>query len=241
MKYIGYAVLAAACCFSAVAQTEPDQTPVVRPESRSSFMAGGVALTLPGPPGDFEEVGDRLRTTLFELLAPSTNRLLSAYLPAQALTKFNQANTAGRPDMSTYALVEVPRQAEYMDCGRSQFQQVLQSLESSMGQFAATGTAQAEEEINPRLKALGAKPVEIGHPDMLGGLFKKADASGFGMRMALKQGDRTVTLAVGLAVLRVRQRLVYAYLYVKYESPETVLKMRKDLESWADAILAKNQ
>ena len=45
--------------------------------------AGGVDLSLPSPEGDFTEVGDRLRTQLFDLMTPSTNRLLAAYLSSK--------------------------------------------------------------------------------------------------------------------------------------------------------------
>ncbi len=76
---------------------------------------------------------------------------------------------------------------------------------------------------------------------MLGGVFEKTDAAGFAMLLALKQGDRNVTMASGVAMLRVKQRLLFAYLFRKYESPETVSLVRKDLESWADAILAGNR
>ena len=57
------------------------------------LKAGGIALTLPGPANDFVEAGDKLRSTFFELMVPS-NRLVSAYLPAQTLAELN---TAKRP------------------------------------------------------------------------------------------------------------------------------------------------
>jgi hypothetical protein len=91
------------------------------------------------------------------------------------------------------------------------------------------------------LQSLGTKPIEIGHPEMLGGIFKKTDASGFAMVLAVKQGDRSSTMACGFGVLRVKQRLIFAYLYRKYESPKTVSLVRENLEAWSDAILSKNK
>jgi hypothetical protein len=76
---------------------------------------------------------------------------------------------------------------------------------------------------------------------MLGGVFQKNDASGYAMLTAIKQGDRTTTMAGGFAVLRVRQRLVFTYLYRKYESPDTISWLSKNLEVWSDAILSKNK
>jgi hypothetical protein len=54
-------------------------------------------------------------------------------------------------------------------------------------------------------------------------------------------GGRSVTMACGFAVLRVKERVSFAYLYHNYESPDTVRSLRKDTETWADLILAKNR
>jgi hypothetical protein len=200
--------------------------------------AGGVSLTLPGPTGGFAEVGDRLKTTFFELLAPSTNRLLTAYVPTQALEQLNAGKASGGLDI--YALVEVSRRTEYTDLTSQAFQKLLESMGPALGKLDTQKVGDVTEEINIRLKSLGTKPIEVGHPEMLGGIFQKADSSGFAMLMAVKQENRSQTMAMGFAALRVKQRLVFAYLYRKYESPETVNLLRKGLEEWADAILAKN-
>ncbi len=201
--------------------------------------AGGVVVTLPGPADDFREAGDKLRTTFFELLVPSNNRLLSAYLPAKTFELLAGGSQAA--DLDVYAMVEVPRRAEYADCTPEAFQQVLKGLEPSLGRFDAKKADDLEQELNLRLKALGTKPVEIGPPEMLGGVFQKTDAAGFAMLTAYKQGDRSVTMAGGLAVLRVRQRPLFAYLYRKLDFPETVSRLGKDLEAWCDAALHKNR
>jgi len=201
------------------------------------IKAGGTELTLPGPGSGFAEAGDKLRTTFFELLAPSSNRLLSAYVPEKTLERLN----AGRSDeLDIYAMVEVPRRAEYSDVTPQAFEQVLKGVEPSMGKLQLN-VGELQQEMNTRLQSLGTKPIDIGHPEMLGGIFRKSNAAGFAMLLAVKQGeDRSDTMAAGMAVLRVKQRLVFAYLYRKYESPETVSWVRKNLEVWCDAILAKN-
>ena len=202
------------------------------------FKAGGVALTLPGPGSDFVESGDKLRTTFFELLAPASNRLLSAYLSAQTMADFGAGKTA--PKLDVYALVEVPRKAEYADCTPNAFEQVVKGFEPAMGKLGSKDYGEIEQEMNLRLKTLGTKPIAVDQPQMLGGIFQKTDAAGYAMLTAYKAGDRSVTMAGGFALLRVRQRLLFAYLFAKYDSPDTVTWIRKNLESWSDAILAKN-
>ena len=201
--------------------------------------AGGVALALPGPPGDFAEAAYKLRTTFFEVLVPSTNRLLTAYAPAQSLIELNGRKAP--VELDTYAMVEVPRQAEYSDCTPEIFEQILKTLGPSMGKFDGKNVGALEEEINLRLKSLGTTSVELGRPEMLGGIFQKTNASGFAMLMAFKQDDHSTTMATGVAMLRVKQRLIFAYLYRKYESPDAVTWVRKNLEPWVDAILANNK
>jgi hypothetical protein len=143
--------------------------------------------------------------------------------------------------MNLYALVEVPRRAEYSDCTPQVFESLLTGMASSMAKAATEKVGEVQEEMNLRLKSLGTKPVEFGHPEVLGSIFKKNDAAGFAMLMAVKQETDSVTMAAGFAALRVKQRLIFAYLYRKCDSPETVALISKDLESWTDTILARNQ
>ena len=89
-------------------------------------------------------------------------------------------------------------------------------------------------------KRLGAKPLEVGHLEMLGGIIRKANAAGYAMLTSSKRGERSVTMACGPAFLRVKQRLLLVYLYRRYESPETVTDLRKSLEEWRDVIVTKN-
>jgi hypothetical protein len=173
------------------------------------------------------------------LLAPSTNRLLTAYLPPEAFAKLNAGKlTVG---LELYGLVEVLRQAEYVDCTPAAFQELSKNVGTSLGKVAADKMGDVQEEMAVRLKALGAKPIEIGKPEMLGGIFEKTDAFGYAMLSAYKQEERSVTMIVGMAFLRVKQRLIFVYLYRRYESSDSATLIRRELETWADAILAKNK
>jgi len=200
--------------------------------------AGGVSLVLPAPPGDFIEVGDKLRSMVFELLVPSYNRLLTAYAPP---SKIDMIGKVKDPGLDRYGMVEVVRQAEYNDFTADAFEQVVKALDTSVGKVAAEQIGEAMDEINLRLKQLGGKSIEAGHPEMLGGFFREVDAAGYGMLTADKQEEKTLTMATGMAAVRVKQRLIFAYIFRKYESPETVALVSKDLGSWVDSILAKNK
>jgi hypothetical protein len=200
--------------------------------------AGGVALTLPAPSREFEEVGDRLRSMAFEAMTPSANRLLAAYLQSATLKKLADGSTK---DLGIYGMLQVPRRYEYADCGPNDFAEVRKSTAGEMGGVADQKIGDIEAEMNVRLKSLGADPVSTGKPQALGKFFEKTDAAGFGMLMPVTAGKETVQMAFGVGLMRVRQRLMFVYLYSRYESPETVQTLRKLLESWCDAILAANK
>ncbi len=200
--------------------------------------AGGVPLVLPAPPGDFVEVGDKLRSMFFELLTPSPNRLLTAYAPP---SKIDMIGKIKDPGLDGYGMIEVLRQAEYTDITPDAFEQVVKAMDTSLGKVAAEQAGVTADEINLRLKQLGRKPIEAGHPEMLGGFFREADGAGYGMLTAYKQDEKTLTMASGMAVVRVKQRLIFAYIFRKYESPDTVALVSRDLGSWVDSILAKNK
>jgi hypothetical protein len=48
-------------------------------------------------------------------------------------------------------------------------------------------------------------------------------------------------MVAGVTVLRVQNRLLYAYIYSAYKDEDSVQWVRKTSEQWADAILNANQ
>jgi hypothetical protein len=143
--------------------------------------------------------------------------------------------------MDAYALVEVPRQAECTDCPPEAFDEILKGMEPAFGALGKAKFGALEDEVNIQLKTLGAKALEIGQPEMLGGAFRKTDAAGYAMLTPYKAAERDVTMAGMIVVVRLRRRLVFGYFYRKYESPETVQKLRKEAEIGADSLLAANR
>lgn len=222
-RYFCAALLALISCCSAIAAD---------PQSK----VGGTVLTLPAPGGDFLEAGDKLRTTFFELLVPATNRLITAYIPLSHSADVGTGKIQGTLDV--YGIIEVARQAEYSDISPELFEGVRKGFDTAnIG--ALTGNV--EQELNSRLKAISAKQIEVGKPEMLGTIFKKTDAAGVAMLMAYKQETRTVNMAMGIGLVRAKQRLLFTYLYRKYDGAESVNWLRKNLEAWDDAILARNK
>ena len=256
MRYLGLLVLAAACgSFPVSAQTVITLPGAVRPQGKSDsteqwsrveqgpdprMSAGGIELVLPGPSNGFEEAGEKLRVTFFGLLVPANDRLLTAYVSSQKLAELNEGKSTG--GLGVYGLVQVPRQFEYEDCTPRAFEKVSESMDLYTSKtYSGTMAGLIQEQANGHLKSIGVDSVEMGRPKMLGRAFQDPNASGFLMQAVLKVGTREIDMAGGFAALRVKQRLIFASLWRRNESPDTVHLVSTDLETWANAILEKNK
>lgn len=202
------------------------------------FRVGGVSLALHTPAEDLVEIGSDFRP-LLEPLAPDTNRLVAAFVTPQAK---NALGSHSVPQLENYALIEIPRRAEFSTIDTNTYQQVAAALRQ---QFAGdlTGTVQnQQDELNRKLKALGStNTVTMDKPLPLGEFFSKPDACGFGMIIQMKSGDKAEKMAMALSLLRVHDRIVFAYLYSLYKDESTVAWLRSADQQWADAILAANR
>ena len=77
-------------------------------------------------------------------------------------------------------------------------------------------------------------------PVMLGKLFSKTNASGFGMLMNIGSGGKTTKVIMGVTLLKVQNRLLYAAVFAQYTGDDSATWVRSTSEQWADAILKTN-
>ncbi|MGH9583340.1 MAG: hypothetical protein ACRD4O_10425 [Bryobacteraceae bacterium] len=171
-----------------------------------------------------------------------TNRLVSAYALSKDLPLSSRSTNAP----STYAMVEVLRRAEYWNCSSEEFVQAASQVMDEMsksggGSLMSDARDETQEEINRRLQSLDLGKMEIGSMKMIGSFFSKTDASGVGMLAAVKYGNQVNTIAMSMALLRVKQRVLFLYFYAPYKDANTILWLRHTSESWADALLAANR
>jgi hypothetical protein len=77
---------------------------------------------------------------------------------------------------------------------------------------------------------------------MVGVLFRKTDSVCVAMMGDIKGGDGSSSrISAALALIRAKQRMLYAYVYRPYESPETIDFLRKIADAWTDTILIVNE
>jgi len=208
-------------------------------QSSITYRAGLKSFTLPPPTSGLVEAGPDYRV-MFEQLAPTANRLIAAFSQPADLEILRAEGGAA---LGTYALVEVPRRAEFNDISPEQFKQIAESMGTQFGASVVATLKDQQDEINRRLKALNSAPgdVTLDKPVQLGTLFSKPDACAYGMLMSVSTGNKSKKMAMGLTLLRVQSRILFVYTYTEYKDESTVQWIRTTDEHWADIILQSNK
>jgi hypothetical protein len=204
----------------------------------STFRVGLKSIALPAPSTELVETGSDYRVIL-DTLTPTTNRLVAAFLLSE---EFKAIQTGPTP-LSRYALVEVPRGAEFATISPELFRQIATSIGQEFGGSLDATLKEQQDEINRRLNALGARSttVTLDKPMMLGSFFSKPDAVGFGGILPIDVSGKKDTKVMGMSLVRTQERVLALYLYTSYIDNESVNWVRATSEKWADAILAANK
>jgi hypothetical protein len=205
-----------------------------------TYRAGLKNIAIPPPVNELIELGPDYRV-LLEPLAPDTNRLIAAFtLPADAVG----LRGSGTKGMQEYALVEVPRRAEFATVTPEIFKEVENAMATQFGADLNASLRNQQDELNHKLKAItdgGAANIALEKPVQLGVLFSKPDACSFGMVMSVSSKGETLKVVEAITLMRVQERVIYAYLNTQYKDEDSVHWIAKAAESWADAILNANK
>lgn len=204
-----------------------------------AYRIGGTPIVIPPPTNEMVEMGQDYRVVM-DVFVPEQNRLIAAFVLPNDLAIIK---SGGKAVPTRYALVEVLRRGEFMDLSAKDYKDMADSLEQQFGAVLDTAVKEGEDELNRRIKAenLDDTKISLDKPVQLGGFFSKTDAYGTGIIMPVTTNGVTTKVVAGIIFLRVKNRLLFAYLYSVYKDQETVVWMRKTTETWADAILKANQ
>lgn len=199
--------------------------------------AGGVSVVIPTPGKLFAEVGSKRDS--FEYMVPSRNRLLCAFVSTDSLPHLTSPATG----LDRYMVVEVSRSIDEknVDITTVDFEQVVASTKQHAGDFQSNSAVQASlEEVINRLKAIeNTKDISMGKPIPLGTSFQTTDAYGSLMILPVSPRGTTVRILGASILIRVRSRLIFAYVYAPDD--ESSLKwIQATAQEWSHQILAAN-
>jgi hypothetical protein len=227
-------------CARGAQASRPGQTGKAQTASAAAptYRAGLKSIAIPPPTSDLVETGPDYRV-LFETFAPNTNRLIAAFvLPDEAAA----LRTGGTEDMSRYALVEVPRAAEFKEVTPEIFKQVADAVATEFGANLDADIKAGSDEVNQRLKDLNSSVsgITLDKPVQLGTLFSGSDEDGFGLVVQASAKGSTTKLAMAVVLVRVQDRVVIGYLCTVYKDVDTVHWLSRTSHAWADAIVKAN-
>ena len=223
----------------AVAASQEKGTGTPSSAESQAFQVGGKAIVVPPPSTEVVEVGSDDRV-LLENFVPENNRLVAGFLLPSDLPALKNGTLK---TLDRYAMVEVPRRAEFMDVNPDAYRQIADAVSKQFGADLDAAMKGQEDAINRRLKSLrsDAATISLDKPVPLGLLFSTADACGLAMILPVSSQGSTSRMVMGMTVLRVQDRVLFGYLYTVYKNEATVQWMRKTTESWAEAILKGNK
>ncbi|MEI7768133.1 MAG: hypothetical protein WCJ97_11930 [Phycisphaerae bacterium] len=217
--------------------TQPATRPATQPAAVPTYKVGTVAIALPTINADFIEVGEDQRPKM-EILCPAVNRLIAVFVTPEDQVKIIKSDNELK--MKRYALVEVPRRGEFVNCTPADFQKIAADIAAGPGKELDKGINLAQEELTRRMKDLNLDAIELGKPVPLGTLYSKPDALGAGMVVLVKSGKQNIKVAMALSFIRVKQRLLLVYLYTDYQDVNSIKWLSETSERWATAILEAN-
>ena len=225
----------------AAASAQPATQPAEKP---LGVKIGVTEITIPAPHGfvHMSKAPSQIQSS-FEMMTPQTNRFLGGFLLPSATVIPESGVT---PPLDQYMLVQTLRAIEGIDVSAEDFKMVKDELARSQDQMFA----QKKEEFNERLKALAAKgevgaDIQLGEPVMLGTFVNKDDALSSLMVVAVSAEDgtgKTVERAVacGMSLVRVKDKIVYLYVYRHYTDDASLDWVKRTAEKWVNETLAAN-
>lgn len=228
-------LLASSLALSAQNQTVKSQKVADSP----SYLAGGKSIAISVPEKDLVEMGTDDQKAIDSLVPPS-NRLIAAFVLPEDLIKTKSGDNR-TPHL--VSMIMVPRQDEFTEIGENDFKTIIDMVRKQFNSAVDSYVSDTEEEFNRRLKSLDLDNVKIkfDKPVSLGILFSGQNSAGFGTVLQASSGNASIRKVVSVVYLRVKNRVLFAYIYADYKDVNTVKWLRVTSEQWADAILKANQ
>jgi hypothetical protein len=223
-----------------------DKNPNDVPQSEIHH-AGGVAVVIRPPWQGMVELGAD-RRIFMDQFVPPYNQLIAGFVNADDASKVGPGVVKAPPQI---AMMAVSRQYESTDIKEDGFKMIVDNVAKQFESTAESYAKENEEEFNRRMKALDLDNIKITmeKPVSLGCLFSTPNSVGFGTILQVSATNseekpakgHSVQKALSVLFVRVRNRVLFGYIFADYEGPDTVKWLRKVSSDWSNAILTANQ
>jgi hypothetical protein len=212
------------------------------------YRLGDRDVVIPAPEG-FEEASSRVEAVRrsFEATEEPNLEMLAVHVPAEELKRLEGGGTL---EMTFYTKVSVARMLKAADYSPSDFRHLISTLEANMAEvysfddreMAALMRSQSRsvsELLERESKVDLSKPVNLG----VFARTQNAHATALLVKVKIESGDLKLErlLVCGLALVRVRQRLVFVNTYKALQSAADVDALKKFTLSWLARIQQANE
>lgn len=213
----------------------------------ATFQLGDQVIKIPAP-NDFEEAASQFESIKnhFTLTEAAGNDMLAVHLPNADCEKLR----AGESDLFTfYTKVSVQKDLRSVDYSAERFASLIAEVRKSGSQMFDIDSPQMKanlERLGKKVSELRKQEtnVEMNQPVNLGVIDTRPNVYSvillLNFRTDSNDGSQSFPVVGGLSFVRVKQRLIYAYTYHKYESKADVETLRDFTKQWIGQILAAN-
>lgn len=233
------------CLFGAAVQAQDHEA---RQAKSSSVRLGNKTILIPDPEGfqeatsQFESFKARVEATE----APQNDALLS-HLPVSDCELIRKGLNA---TYNHYTKVSVLKVARELTASRALLAEAVDDFRKNVGTFLdPNGEAMKkfERHVEQGLSRLDSREtkVDFSKPQLLGEFDVRPDVNSFLILMAftINSGgsERTVPVLATTTFVRVRERIIFVYVYKKYESNADMDTIKRFTTKWTTSIVAANR
>ena len=206
-------------------------------DSNYKANVGNNPIVFTTPDTSYFEVGYDKRE-LLEIFVPTQNRLICAFIRKADVGVLDPTRTESM-NFDSYMLVEVLRQAEYIDLLPDDFKGLVSEIKTSMTDNLSEITDNTNAQMAERESVIGK--MEIGATEILGYFLDIDNAYGIIMAANVSAAGITKRIVCGTSFLRLNNRMIYMYVYATYKDDSSVQWVKDISTKWIKEILATNK
>jgi hypothetical protein len=246
------ALLIAAALLTAVAaaqaQEHESRQSKTSPAKTSSVQLGDKVILIPDPEG-FEEGTSQFESFKKRMIATEApqNDMLLAHLPVADCELLRKGSS---PTYSHFSKVSVFRVGREMTLSRAAMAVGVEDFRKNVYVYLdPNGSTQQnlEKHVERNLSQLDSKEtkVDLSKPQLLGEFDVRPDVNSFLMLMTYSVtsagAEWTEPKLVTVSFVRVKERVIFVYSFLKYRSKADVDTAKQFSTKWTTSILAANQ
>lgn len=211
------------------------------------FDVGGVTIEAPAIPG-FNEISaiSPEVVELMQSLIPPTNRMLGVYMTDADHEKLLAGEAV---DFDRYILLQVNKEFESQAVTRRDFETIATQFKAQQDAIMEKAEAGAGALLDNASSHLAEKydisaEMRLGEQRSLGMFLDEPDAVAFTIlakyQASMEGASFDYVMAGAISLVRLNQRIVFLYVYSRYETPDDVAWVEERTGEIANLLLAAN-